>query len=119
ATERETNLAQHADGGVLVDAPAEYNNDTWAARNLLALPGQGEFAAPTKEPIAVVIGFPQGRLARIRAVGVHPFATEDKTTWVRRVEVETSDTHPFTGFRTAGTFDVPPEPTEAMLTLKE
>src|SRR5262249_52990981 len=106
-------------GLILVDAPAQYDNSFWAARHLVGPPGQGEYAAPGNAPIAVVVGFPEGKLARITDLGVNPTTSEDKSKWVREVMFETSDTHPFTGFREVGSLKVKAEPDDALLRLKE
>src|SRR5262249_42259924 len=90
---------------LLVDGPAEYDSD-WAVSNLVAPGGTGGYAAPCKAPIAVVVGFPRGRLARISALGVNPATREERDRWVREVEFELSDTYPFTGFRKVGKLDV-------------
>ena len=116
---REATLAAGANGLVLVDAPAQYDDSQWAARHLVGRPGEGEFAAPSNMPISVVVGFPPGRLARISALGVNPTTSEDRSRWVRAVEFEVSDRHPFTGFRKVGTLEVPPAPRDAILDLAE
>ncbi|MBI1918655.1 MAG: protein kinase [Planctomycetes bacterium] len=119
ATVQGTNLATATNGVVLIDAPAQYDDEQWAARHLVAPAGQGEFAAPCAAPLAVVVGFPPGRLARINALGINPTTTEGRDRWVREVEFEVSDTYPFTGFRKVGTFEVPPVPNDAILRLSQ
>jgi predicted Ser/Thr protein kinase len=116
---RQADLITGANGLILVDAPAQYDDSRWAARHLVARSGEGEFAAPSRMPLAVVVGFPPGRLARISALGVNPTTTEDKKNWVRAVEFEVSDSHPFIGFRKVGALEVPPVPSDAVLLLAQ
>jgi hypothetical protein len=104
---------------ILVDAPAQYDNATFAARHLVAPPGKGEYSAPGNGPIAVVVGFPQGRLAEIGALGVNPTSRDAENNWVREVDFEVSDTYPFTGFRKVDTLKLKAVPNDAILSLKE
>jgi hypothetical protein len=104
---------------ILVDAPAQFDNATFAARHLVAPPGKGEYSAPGNCPISVVVGFPQGRLAEIGALGINPTSREEEKNWVREVAFEVSDTYPFTGFRKVGTLTLEAVPNDAILQLKE
>jgi hypothetical protein len=69
--------------------------------------GRNNFLAPCAAPLAVVVGFKDGRSARVEAVAVNPFCHNSRSGWVSRVEVEVSTTDPFAGFRSVGVFDVP------------
>src|SRR5262249_7682600 len=94
-----------------------YDDGQWAARNLVAPAGQGEYAAPGNGPLSVVVGFPRGKLAHIEALGVNPTASDGKNNWVCEVEFAWSDTYPFTGFRTLGRLEAPPQPNNRILSL--
>lgn len=103
---------------ILIDAPDQYPGKEWAARNLVAPPGEGDYASNSANLLSIVVGFPPGKLAQITALGINPTTTSDKRNWVSQVEFEVSDTYPFTGFRKVGFLEVPQVPNDALLRLK-
>ena len=98
------NLLSPEAGGKLVYATAQYDQTSWAARNLIdGKLGQGHgYATPSAQPQEIVFSLPKA--SKITQLAFNPFTTESPNTWAKEVEVAVSMEGPRQGFKSVGKF---------------
>ncbi|MEN6437239.1 MAG: VWA domain-containing protein [Syntrophobacter sp.] len=100
------NLLTPEAGGKLVYATAQYDDTTWAARNLIdgkLAQGHG-YATPSTQPQEIVFSLPKA--SKITQFAFNPFTTESPNNWAKEVEVEVSMEGPRQGFKSVGKFNL-------------
>jgi outer membrane protein OmpA-like peptidoglycan-associated protein len=105
AAPRFEELAAAAAGGRIERATSQYDAAGWAAANLLAPDGRGQWAATSGAAQEVVVALP--RAAQVAAVAINNYAREDPANWAASAAVEVSATSPYEAFRAVGALAMP------------
>ena len=119
AAQEVTDLSSRGAGGRLVFFSSQYNDDDWAAANLIDGARERGWSGQSGGPQAIVIAFDGDRLAEIHDVVVNPYSRESPDNWVREVEVQVSTTYPFRGFRPVGRLTLESVGSDQVLSLAE
>ena len=123
AAQEVDNLARQSAGGHLVFFASQYDTGTWQAQHLIDGTPNNGWAGQSSGAQAIVLAFADDRLAEIHDILINPYTQEDKSNWVKDVEIQVSTTYPFRDFTSLGQFRLknegggqlfsPPQPVQA------
>jgi len=106
------NIALAKNGGQIADFSSQYDDGTWAVKNLIDGNTNGGWAGKTNGPQAVVIGFKNGELAEVTDIVINPYTKEGPEKWASEVEFFASATYAWKDFTPLGKLTLKPEGTD-------
>ena len=100
-----TNVAAAARGGRIEKYTSQYDESSWAVKNLLEEDGNTQWAGKSSGSQEVIIALSE--VTEITDISINNYSKEDPNTWAKDVDVEISSTLPYKGFTAAGKISMP------------
>lgn len=103
---RYSSVAAASAGAKIEKFTSQYDESSWAAKNLLEEDGANQWAGKSGDSQEIVIALPS--VAQVTDISINNYAREDSKNWAKDVEVELSPTVPYKDYRAVGKLTLPP-----------